>query len=268
MAYFKLHLFTTQSLANVECAETVYKILNSWDFPPEVFDEHEPIRQSWSKKGDFIRAWNQQGAQYFGQVLIRRKKRLAYYADALFQFGQNRKLDNKPPYHGLSVYHVKESECTGALRSKLVNLGDRFFGELKMDYGFMCLSDEYDSKNIVKNVQHPDGTVEPRKVVGMNWPQCIPGLYWTNYFGKRYLEQGFATKVLESHPTNVTTVGDGIRFQTNEEPRFFESVEASATEREMRETLGKQWFFDRKNERDCDSIDVSLSQLRSPVPFA
>ena len=268
MAYFTLDLFTTQSLANNDCAERVYEILNSWDFPPEVFDEYEPIRQSWSKKDDFIKAWNQQGTRYFGQVLIRRKKRMAYYADVVFQFGPNRKLDNKPPYHGLSVYRVKESECTGELRSQLVNLGDRFFSELEMDYGFMCLSDEYDAKNIVKNVRHADGSVEPRKVVGMNWPHCVPGLYWINYFGKRYLDQGFAAKISDSQPANVTTVGGGIRFQTDKDPRFFESADAASTEHEMRESLGKLWFFDRDNDRNCDSIDVSLEHLRSPVPVA
>lgn len=139
---------------------------------------------------------------------------------------------------------------------------------MKMDYGFICLSDEYDAKNIVKNVRHPDGKVEPRKVIGMNWPHCLPGLYWTNYFGRRYLDRGFAADVLESHPTKVTSVGDGIRFQTSEDPRFFESAEAASAEREMRESLGERWFFDRNNDRDCESIDVSLEQLRSPVPVA
>lgn len=268
MTYFKIHLFTVQSLANIACAERVYEILNSWIFPPDVFDEDEPIRKSWSNKDEFIKAWSQQGARHFGQVLFRRKKRLGYYADVVFQFGPNRRSDGKPPYHSLSVYRIKESQCTPELRTKLVSLGDRFFRELTMDYGFICLSDEYDAKNIVKDFRHTDGAVEPRKVLGMNWPQCIPGLYWTNYFGKRYLQQGFATNVLNLYPANATAIGDGIRFQTSGEPRFFERVEAETAEREMRKSLGEEWFFNQQNDRKCNSIDVSLEHLRSPRPVS
>lgn len=265
MSYLQMDLFTTRSLAKDECAEEVYRILDAWDFPPDTFDEYEPIRQPWSKKDDFIKAWRQQGRLHFGQVLVRRKKRLSYYADVVFQFGSNRKLDNKPPYHALSVYRLKESHCARESRERLVNLGDLLFSALEMDYGFMCTSDEYDAKNIVKNVLHPDGAIEPRKAIGMNWPYCIPGLYWINHFGKRYLDQGFAAAVYESYPANVKPVGSGIRFQTNAEPRFFESAEAMAAEREMRESLGALWFFDREDNRDRDSIEVSFEQLRSPA---
>ncbi len=264
MSHFKIEMFTTRSLVSNDCAEKVYQILSSWDFPPDVFSEYEPVRQKWSMKDTFIAAWNQQGRQFLGQILIRRKCRLAYNAEILFQFGPNRKQDNRPPYHCISVYRVKESHCTRASREKLVSLGDRFFTELEMDYGYICLSNEYESKNILKNVPHADGTIEPRKVIGMNWPQCIPGLYWINYFGRSYLEQGFAKRAFDSYSSNMTRVGSGIRFKTNDEPRFFESAGGAAAEREMRDALGEKWFFDQGVNRECLSIDVSLDQLRSP----
>lgn len=264
MSFFQIEMFSTHSLAGTEFAEKVYGILDSWDFPPDVFDKYEPIRQPWEMREDFIKAWTQQGQRYFGQVLIRRRKRLAYYASVLFEFGENRKFDNKPPYHGISVYRVKESQCSQKTMEKLVELGDQLFHELQMDYGFVCLDEEYDAKNIIKNVLHPDGAVEPRKVIGMNWPQCIPGLYWINYFGRAYLENCFAEKALTDFSANIEKVGCGIRFQTSGDPRLFRSEEGAALERKMRDALGENWFFDRTTDRKCRSFVTSSEQLRFP----
>jgi hypothetical protein len=258
MSYIELHLFSANSLADLAYAEKLYEIFDSFDYPPSVFDKFEPIKKPWSKKHDFFKAWKQQSQQFFGQVLIQRKKQVAYHADIMFQFGQNRKLDNKPPYHGISVYQIKESDCTGESR-------DQLFSELNMDYGFICSSGEYDAKNIVKNVGQPDGSIEPQKVIGMNWPYSIPSLYWTNNFGKKYLNQGFADDYIQLHPNSVTKVGDGIRLQTAKEPRFFESVESASVESSIRISLGQKWFFDSKTQGNCETIDVSLDGLRMPI---
>lgn len=264
MASFNLHLFAAKSLADDRYAASTYQILESSGVGPDVFDVSEPIRQSWGMRDAFREAWQQQSKQYFGQVLFRRTKDLAYYGDVSFQFGPDRKLDNKPPYHGLSLYKVKESACTGDSRKRFIDLCDRLFAELEMDYGFLCLSDEYDAKNIVKDIRHSDGTVEPRKVAGMYWPYCLPGLYWTNYFGKRYLDQGFGRNLQAMLPENTTCIGKGIRLQVHKDPRFFESDEARTIECSIREMLGESWFFDRESGRDCNALNVSLEQLRSP----
>jgi hypothetical protein len=133
-----------------------------------------------------------------------------------------------------------------------------------MDYGFICLSDEYDKKNIIKNVKHADGSIEPRKVVGMNWPKCLPGIYWTNYFGKAYLVKGFASHLSETIHSRVARIGDGIRVQTSDEPRGFEAADAAQIEANVIRELGQTWFFDKTTGRICDSIDAPLQELQQP----
>jgi hypothetical protein len=265
MSRLKVKMFSAHSIASTNCAERFYDILDRWTFTPTTFDKYEPIRQKWGCKDAFTDAWKEEGLRSFGQVLIRRSKRPAYYADASFQFGQNRIRDNKPPYHGVSIYRINESELDDA--NQLISIADQLFVSLKMDYGFICLEEEYEAKNIIKNYRHPDGSLEPRRVVGMNWPHCIPCLYWVNYFGASYLHQGFAQDLLRSSLASISQVGDGIRLLMNQHPRDFESEGAALEESELKTSMGQSWFFS-KDRDSCTSLDVSLDELRSPIPSA
>lgn len=267
MSKLKVWMFSAHSIASRAYAERFYDILDKWKFTPTRFDKYEPIRQKWGCRDAFTDAWKEEGLRSFGQVLIRRSKRPVYYADALFQFGQNRTRDNKPPYHGVSIYGVNEAELNGDDLKQLISVADQLFVSLDMDYGFLCLDEEYDAKNIIKNYRHPDGSLEPRRVVGMKWPYCLPGLYWVNYFGASYLRQGFAQDLLLSSPPWISQVGDGIRLQVNQHPRYFESDGAALEESKLKTLMGQSWFFS-KDRDSCTSLDVSLDELRSPIPSA
>jgi len=264
MAYFKANLFSAHSLAGECYSNWAYDIFETSGYCPEVFDVSEPILQSWNAKDAFCEAWRQQSSRPFGQILLQRKQAIPFYASVVFQFGPDRKRDGKPPYHGLSLYDVDESKCIGESRKNLIDLCDRLFAELEFDYGFLCLHDEYDAKNIIKGVSRSGGAIEPRKVVGMNWPYCLPGLYWTNYFGGRYFDQGFGEGIQALHSTEIARVGKGVRLQTSHDPRFFQSDRAEQIERGIRDKLGSSWFFDRESDHDCNALEVSLDELRSP----
>lgn len=264
MSEFNVTLFRARSLASTTCAEKFYAILNDWDYPPEVFDETEPIRQPWENKDYFIDLWKQEAQRSFGIILTKCRRRFTYDTTVTFLFGPNRILDNKPPYHGISIYGVKESQCRGKKLDQFVGLADQLFVALDMDYGFMCLDEEYEAKNIIKNVRHEDGSLEPRHVIGMKWPYCLPGLYWVNYFGRRYLEKGFAAGIATTHPQLTAEIAGGIRLQLSDDPRFFESANATTVESEIRISLGEEWFFSREKRGNCRALDVSLDELRSP----
>ncbi len=259
MTHLKITMFSTRSLASLESAESVYDIFDKWDCPPTAFDEYEPIRSAWSDRARFLDAWENQARRNFGQVLIQRKGKVGYLAHSIFQFGPN------VTYHGFSVYRIKESDCSGPRLEKIINLADDIFAELNLDYGFICLSEEYDAKNIVKNVRHPNGTIEPRKVVGMNWPACIPGLYWINYFGQPYLAEGFAAGVHETDSTTISNVGNGVRIQAGLTPRWFELDCARRSEERLKCELGETWFHRSGSDVALRSIDAPAGQLRSPA---
>lgn len=264
MSSWKIELFSAHSLAMADYAEKYYTVLDSWGYRPDVFDETEPIRIPWKSKDDFLRIWRQEGQRSFGIVLTKCRTRFSYDTHVIFQFGPNRILDNKPPYHGISIYGVKESQCRGKKLDQLVGLADQLFVALDMDYGFMCLDEEYEAKNIIKNVRHEDGSLEPRHVIGMSWPYCLPGLYWINYFGERYLEKGFAAGIKATHSSLASEIDGGIRLQLSDDPRFFQSASAATIGSEIRKALGEEWFFSREKKDNCRAMDVSLDELRSP----
>lgn len=260
---FKFSLFTSNSLASAQIADIVYDTLSNWQFSPESFGDSEPISVAWPQQETFAEMWARQSQQYFGQVLVQRHRAPSYFADITFQFGPDRILDKKPPCHTVSLFGMKESETTPEIQERLVELCDALFQQLDFEYGFLCLDDEYDAKNIRKNWRHPDGTIEPRKVVGMRWPYCIPALYWINYFGSQYLDQGFAAPLSQLTRGEVATLQNGIRFQTDVNPRFFESDGASQAEAECRMSLGEEWFYsDDMNE--CRRLTTNLASLRAP----
>lgn len=266
MSTFKLNLFTIHSLSSAHRALKAYAVFDRWGFPPDVFNDAEPVQKPWSNKDDFVSTWTKEGREFFGSVIVQRKRPIRYSASITFLFGPNQKRDNKPPYHSVSVYGIEESACVDEEnRNRLVSLADELFAELEMDYGFICLDDEYEAKNIVKNVQHPDGSVEPRHVVGMRWPYCLPGLYWVNYFGQRYLDKGFGAGLEDSNEYQVVQIEGGIRLITHSDPRYFQSSQATTKEKETRVSLGEEWFYDGKQDRDCRKLDFELKELRSPI---
>jgi hypothetical protein len=265
MAQFQLKLFAAKSLADNQWAEKTYQVFDDSGFTPHLFGEYEPARQAWEEKDGFRKSWQQQAKHYFGQILIHRKSPISFLGDISFQFGPNRKLDNKPPHHSLSLYQIDETQLVGDEQDKFLELCDRLFVALDMDYGFLCLNDEYDQRNVVRNTQHPDGSVEPRRIIGMKWPYCLPGLYWINYFGRRYLEQGFAQQAMANYTSGMVKIGNGIRVQSGSSPRYFESLREQENWLKLREMLGGSWFFDPAAEHECHALDVLLDELRSPL---
>lgn len=264
MAFFKLQLFAAHSLAPKKYAECAYEVLNSWRFPPNVFDEFEPIRKPWKQESDFVSLWTRQAKRFFGQIVIHRKVSPSYYADVLFQYGPPRVEDGKLPYHGFSAYRFPESVFSDECQKSLIELADRLFLGLEMDYGFLCLDEEYESKNIVKNFVHFDGSVEPRRAVGMQWPRCIPGLYWNNYFGEGYLNEGFAEALLHRDSHQVVRLPSGIRVLSNPDPRFFATADANAEEQTLKELLGDRWFYKNDWRSEYDSLETLPTELALP----
>ena len=262
---FQFMLFSHRNIGSSSCAEKVYEIFDSSSFRPDRYDRFEPIRRSWGDKSEFSLMWQQSAKAFFGMMMMQRRKPPSFWSSVTFEFGPNRKADNKPPYHEISVRNVAEKHCVGETRSQFISLCDNLFTSLEMDYGFLCLDSEYDKKNIVRNVVHPDGAIEPEHVIGMKWPYCLPGLYWTNYFGENYLSQGMPHTVENSGVACIKSVGKGIRVQLGDDPRGFETSEGVVLESSIRRSLGESWFFDpHDQERECRPLDVSLDELRSP----
>ena len=121
-----------------------------------------------------------------------------------------------------------------------------------------------EAKNIAQNVQHTDGTVEPRKPVGVDWPRCLPGVYWANYFGKPYIEW-FGRKELLSAPAYETRElpSGTIRLIAYARPTDAGGLDGVEVEDRIRTHLGLEAFFDRRAEkRRVIAPEQDYSELR------
>jgi hypothetical protein len=263
MADLHISFRTANSLSNIRFAERFYDIFNRWNWPPERFDKYEPIRLPWSRRNDFIEAWVEQGQTYFGQVLVQRKRSFPYYANPIMPFGP------KATCHFVNVYGIAELKCTDDALFHIVRLADELFAELELDYGRICLSDDFDAKNIVKNYRDPQGRLEPRHVIGVKeWPACLPGIYWINYFGRKYLEQGLNTSFYDKD-IELTHLGEsGIRLQLAERPDYFRLNGSDALENRTMDRLGREWFFENQSFKVCKPLRVSRGQFQTPPAAA
>jgi len=85
-----------------------------------------------------------------------------------------------------------------------------------------------------------------------------------NYYGEEYLKNGFGSGLDESDSDRVATLTNGIRAKTRDNPRESDSEEVAAAEADVKNKLGRSWFFDDADAGVCDSIDVS-EELRRPT---
>ncbi len=251
-------LHASRSLADEKVACRVFEMLNDWKWPPERFDAFEPIKKVWSGRSEFVALWQEQGKVAFGQVMVRRRTRISYYGSVLMLFGPTTR------FHSISLYGITESACSNDVLAEVTRLADDLFVELGLDYGRISLKEEFDGENVIKNFRHPDGTIEPRRVVGMNWPECIPGVYWTNYFGSRYLDQGFGQNRHDLEGVDVQDLSDsGFRVRLSDSLTYFRDVGEASELKSVCRQLGPEWFFSQHDEGKIQGLECPNEELRA-----
>jgi hypothetical protein len=145
----------------------------------------------------------------------------------------------------------------------LVSLADQLFESFEFDYGFACLNSEYYYSNIYTDVQIDERTIQPVQVVGMEWPDCIPGLYWCNYFGNAYFKQGFGRRLAEL--PNSTKLANGIRLMRSESAVEWDSPDERKRTQSMMDTLGRNWFFTKETGMPTRALKTDKSLFQKPV---
>ena len=143
--------------------------------------------------------------------------------------------------HFLSIFQAKCEDFGEEEVPFLFELADQLFEQLNFDYGFVCSEEEYAATNIYQDVQINSTTVQPVKVVGMQFPDCIPGIYWGNYFGDIYFQQGFDNRIEELEI--VHRLSNGVRLITSKSISSWNDSDAIARREKSSEILGMDWFF-------------------------
>lgn len=248
-------LFSKQPLYETKYAERLYELLDKWRYRPTKFNEFEPLCNSWGERQKFLDQFRCNRGRSFG-TLITKWTKPRFYLHVTWLHGPREKC------HSLSIYQAKLKDFGKCNAPFLLELSDQLFDQLDFDYGFACSNDEYHSVNINLNVQLDENTVERKQVVGMEWPDCIPGLYWCNYFGDAYFEQGFGSRVQEC--PNLHRLSNGIRLLRSPSVLDWDSAEQQAETNRLMDILGRDWFFTKSTgmPAKCLKTDKSLFAKR------
>jgi len=252
-----LRLFTKQPLAEQTKAESLYKILDQWRFRPAKYNEVEPIRKDWEDREEFLQQFQANCNESFGTLLVKWTKP-KFNAMVMWSRGPRAKS------HCISLFQAKPHDLGGERVPYLFEIADQLFEQLDFDYGFACADAEYHALNIYLDVQVDERTIQPKKVVGMEWPDCIPGLYWCNYFGNAYFQQGFGAEIQKLD--HVSKLSNGVRLLRSETPLDWNSDHSLKLTKNLIEQLGQDWFFSKKTGMPSKHLKTDKSLFANRLP--
>lgn len=252
---FKFILFKSEPLDKPEYADRLYRLFDEWKFKPLKFNEVEPLRNSWPNREVFVKQFLMNCRRSFGTLMCKWSKPTLHSSVNWFR-GPTSKC------HSLSLFSARVKQFgNGAV--DLISLVDRLFESLDFDYGFGCLNAEYYDSNIYKDVQIDERTIQPVQVVGMEWPDCIPGLYWCNYFGNAYFQQGFGKGIKEL--PNTIKLANGIRLMRSESALDWDTADEKQRTNDLMNALGRDWFFTKQNGMPTKALKTDKSLFQKPV---
>jgi hypothetical protein len=107
------------------------------------------------------------------------------------------------------------------------------------EYGKVCHADDWDIKNM-----QIDG--HGMKALSGGLGKHLPGIYWANFFGRRYVEFFGRDRLLNAPAYKIEELENGgILLLTSESPLDFEREEVKLREKEIIQFLGEEAFFSK-----------------------
>ena len=100
-------------------------------------------------------------------------------------------------------------------------------------------------------------SVEPRiEAVGRDFGRFLPGLFWLNFFGRRYRRLIGDDRLRSTPAERVAVIGEGTLIALGSDPRAWNTPDYACAEKQVRDHLGPQLFFS-KTEPDRQTVAPS-----------
>lgn len=136
------------------------------------------------------------------------------------------------------------------------------FKLFKPVYGRVYCMEDYRAKNLVQ------GAVA-ENAVGNDLRKHLPGIYWANFFGPRYVDFFGEDRLLSTSAHEARWLGEaGILLLVSESPFEYDDSEVKATEQAVVEHLGPEAFFFKSDPEDKAYRAPDLSDLPQFAPEA
>jgi hypothetical protein len=109
--------------------------------------------------------------------------------------------------------------------------------EMSPAWGWAGHLDEYWAKAM---------TELPRvEVIGRDFGRFLPGLFWSNFFGRRYRDLVGASRLRTAPAERVIDLDDGVLIELSSDPLNWNTADYAIREQKVREHLGQELFFRR-----------------------
>lgn len=237
------------------CLEAIAEFVPH-SFPEQWTEKREgDTRVSSDDYGAALELWCREGASR-GGFLIAGTPRTESWLLATFVCRGGRQPVG---YLKLST-RVREPAMADGARGML-SLLRRWVELTDADFARLCLKDEWEQKNVIRNYEEPDG-VNPYKVFNTDITEGLPGVYWATYLGRPYLDW-IGEEVIDASPwPNIEKHAGGYLLLRSESPAAWRN-EADLDSR-LREHLGERRFFDiSAPERVLDILKLEIPDYYS-----
>ncbi len=162
-------------------------------------------------------------------------------------------------HFGNSLSVVWEDENSGEqLAEVCLAVMERMFDNDLFDYGYCCVSEQYDEKNM-------DYSGGGAQAVGLDVSKSLPGFYWGNYFGE-YLCGVIGRETLLNLPGCIShEARSGVIVVNSQAPDEWCQDRFVATERTAIDRVGSHLFFEKGKDHSglCWSNDLLQPKRRT-----
>lgn len=156
---------------------------------------------------------------------------------------------------------LEHSSCKEENPSKhYENLFELLVKNLSPIFGRANLKSEFDAKNIQETPAF--------MAIGSDVSRYLPGLYWGNYYGEKYVDLIGKDVLLSSSAHHCLETDQGVLVYLGESPLDWDSPEYKAREEKVFEEYGNRYIFARDKDNKTQAPDFGLPELPKHPRFS
>lgn len=254
--YVKFYFFTAYKFNTYDRAKNFFDVLLRFGgiYVPEKYSEYEPIRDEFdpSDLEKPIKILSSPSYPKRGSILLKRDHPIKWLMGIDWDtFSQT---FHKNYFFIDEKYFSNENNI-----SSFLNFAKEIYVRFNAVYASSGLEVEYEDKNIVQRKEQIGNTIaEVRRFYGNDITKNIPGVYWANFFGKKYVEF-FGEKLYNAPGFRKELIDNGgILILTSKSPLEYPEEQMVNCQNNLRKVLGEEAFLDIKYpNRECISLDFS-----------
>jgi len=256
---------TAAALGQEPVAEKVSQLLleRNDDFTPENYDEFEPIKKVFHKDclRDIINLWVHKRGDMGGLTnLMFTRKRPYRFLMMVYWMKSRKAFGNWLSFSIEEKFFEDEKRC-----SHFLEFAMQLYSILCPAYGIIYHKADYEKKNVRKTL-FDDGNEKSREILGTELTECLPGVYWANFFNPMYVNFWGKEKFSNVPCFSKTKLEDsGYLLVTSSSPLEYVSPNFEIAVSHIIDHLDKNAFFDIKQPDRFCQVPVEVKDYAKAV---